>query len=215
MKIKNNILRMFRYFCLLFVIVFGLMAIIGSGSSGGNGGSDGNGDSNGNGDSDGNGGCNVEFCRQVNNYEYGYGVEGVDEIVVTCIQGPDGATVSNQMNGEYIVNGTYKLGTFDTATIDLHWGGTTSYSLYEDYEINSAGEGSFTVQVIKTSGGSGNLFLSMASGSKWMFDAVPVNTLCDSASFLSITELPEESFDYDANDDNILVREIGRAYHEK
>ena len=161
---------------------------------------------------------NVEFCRQVNNYEAGYGVEGVDEIIVTTIQGPEGATVSNQKNGEYIVNGTYKLGTFNTATISLNWGGSTSYSLVEDYEINSAGEGSFTVRVIKESGGSGNLFLSMASGSKWMFDAIPLNTLCSSTLSIGLIALPEvskKSLDYDTNEDNILVREVPWTYFEK
>ena len=161
---------------------------------------------------------NVEFCRQVNNYKAGYGVEGVDEIIVTTIQGPEGATVSNQKNGEYIVNGTYKLGTFNTATISLNWGGSTSYSLVEDYEINSAGEGSFTVRVIKKSGGSGNLFLSMASGSNWMFDAIPLNTLCSSTLPIGLIALPEvskKSLDYDTNEDNILVREVPWTYFEK
>ena len=37
MKMKNTILKMFRYSCLLFVIVFGLIAIIGTNGGGGNG----------------------------------------------------------------------------------------------------------------------------------------------------------------------------------
>ena len=37
MKMKNNILKILRYFCLLFVIAFGLIAIIGSGGGGGDG----------------------------------------------------------------------------------------------------------------------------------------------------------------------------------
>ncbi len=35
MKMKNEILKMLRYFCLLFVIVFGLMTIVGTGGGGG------------------------------------------------------------------------------------------------------------------------------------------------------------------------------------
>jgi len=40
MKMKNTLLKMIRYSCLLFVIVFGLTAIIGSGGGGEGGGSD-------------------------------------------------------------------------------------------------------------------------------------------------------------------------------
>ena len=50
--------------------------------------------------------CNVDFCRLEYDYYGGYGVEGVDEIIVTCIKGPDGATVSNNLNGEYIATFT-------------------------------------------------------------------------------------------------------------
>lgn len=50
--------------------------------------------------------CNVQFCGQVDNYKNGYGNPSADRITVTCIQGPSGATVSNQMNGEYVVTGT-------------------------------------------------------------------------------------------------------------
>ena len=39
MKMKNTLLKMIRYSCLLFVIVFGLMAIIGTNGDGDNGGS--------------------------------------------------------------------------------------------------------------------------------------------------------------------------------
>jgi hypothetical protein len=123
-------------------------------------------------------GAVVAFCNQVDHYEAGYGVPGQDYINVTCLSGPSGATVSNTMNGTYTCGGTYKLTTFSTATIGLHWGGSTSYSSYHEYQITSAGTGSFTVTVTKISGGSGNLFLSMASGSSWMFDVVPINTGC-------------------------------------
>jgi len=122
--------------------------------------------------------CNVDFCRLEYDYYGGYGVEGVDEIIVTCIKGPNGATVSNNLNGEYIASGKYKLGTYNTAKIDLGFFGTTGYSSKEDYYINSPGKGSFTVRFTKTSGTSGNIVLSMSSGSKWMFDAIPRNTGC-------------------------------------
>ena len=42
MKMRNTHFKMIRYFCLFFVIVFGLMAIIGS-NGGGGGGDNGNG----------------------------------------------------------------------------------------------------------------------------------------------------------------------------
>jgi len=130
--------------------------------------------------------CNVPFCRQVDNYTSGFGQAGIDVITVSCIQGPAGATVSSQTNGQYVISGTYKLGTFNNAKISLHWGGSTSYSLYEDYSINQSGTGTFTVKVNKTSGGLGNLYLSMSSGASWMFDTVPVNTSCSNASPLII-----------------------------
>jgi hypothetical protein len=123
-------------------------------------------------------GVAVPFCRQMNNYESGFGVPGQDFITVDCIVGPAGATVSNTQNGTYSCGGTYRLTSFSTATISLNWGGSTTYSLYETFEILSPGEGSFSVRVNKISGGSGNLFLTMDSGSSWMFDAVPVNTVC-------------------------------------
>lgn len=124
----------------------------------------------------------VEFCRQVGNYEAGFGVPGLDVISATCLVGPSGATVSNQMNGTYYCGGTYKLTSFPTATIGLNWGGSTSYSEYVEHQITSPGEGSFSVRVNKVSGGAGNLFLSMSSGSSWMFDVVLVNTNCPASS---------------------------------
>ena len=32
--------------------------------------------------------CNVEFCKQVDHYEAGYGAPGVDTITVECVRGP-------------------------------------------------------------------------------------------------------------------------------
>jgi hypothetical protein len=125
-------------------------------------------------------GASIAFCRQVDNYVAGFGVQGQDFITVTCIVGPQGATVSNSTNGSYSCGGTYKLTTYATATISLAWGGSTSYSEYEEAEV-TRGEGTFTVHVTKSSGGQGNLFFSMSSGSNWMFDTVPVNTQCGSA----------------------------------
>ncbi len=124
----------------------------------------------------------VEFCRQVDHYEAGFGVPGLDVITATCLVGPNGATVSNQMNGTYYCGGTYKLTSFPTATIELNWGGSTSYSDYAEHQITSPGEGSFSVRVNKISGGAGNLFLTMSSGSSWMFDVVLVNTNCPAGS---------------------------------
>jgi PKD repeat protein len=122
--------------------------------------------------------CNVDFCRLEYDYYGGAGVEGVDEIIVTCIKGPNGATVSNNLNGEYTASGTYKLGTFNTARIHLGFFGTTNFSSYEDYYINSRGEGSFTVRFTKTGGNSGNILLGMSHESSYMFDAIPRNTGC-------------------------------------
>jgi hypothetical protein len=119
-------------------------------------------------------GYTVEFCDQVGNYVAGYGVPGQDEIHVTCLVGPEGATVSNHANGTYYVSGTYKLTTYDDGEISLVWGGTVNYSYYETYEITK-GTGNFEIKVTKTGGGSGNIFLSMASGSSWMFDVALIN----------------------------------------
>lgn len=117
-------------------------------------------------------GYKVNVTRQADHYEAGYGVQGQDVITVSCLVGPAGATVSNATNGTYYCSGTYKLTTYQTATISLNWGGTTSYSMHESYEITSPGSGTFKVQCAKISGGSGNMFLSMSSGSRWMFDTV-------------------------------------------
>lgn len=126
-------------------------------------------------------GYRVAFCAQVPHYEAGYGVQGVDEINVDCIAGPSGAGVYESPNGTYYVAGTYKLGSFATASVELNWGGSTSYSSYVDYEIAAPGDGAFSVSVTKTDGGEGNMFLSMLSGSMWMFDLVPVDDGCGTA----------------------------------
>ncbi len=126
-------------------------------------------------------GHEVEFCRQVDHYEAGFGRPGADVITVDCLVGPEGATVSNQMNGTYYCAGSYKLTSFSTATIELNWGGSTQYSAYDRYEITSPGEGQFSLKVTKIAGGAGNLFLTMSSGSKWMFDTVLVNAGCQEA----------------------------------
>jgi uncharacterized protein (TIGR02145 family) len=121
----------------------------------------------------------VEFCNQVDHFEAGYGVKGQDWIIVTCLVGPSGATVSNTTNGIYYCSGSYKLTTFDTAVIDIGWGGTVEIgSPTEDCTI-SRGEGTFQVSVNKLNGGEGNLILSMSSGSLWMFTTVIVNTNCN------------------------------------
>ena len=120
-------------------------------------------------------GYTVRFTKQVDHYEAGYGVPGNDVITVSCIVGPEGATVSNSKNGTYYCAGTYKLTTFQTAKISLNWGGTTSYTMNEPYNITGAGQGTFVVKCTKSSGGSGNIFLSMASGSSWMFNTVLVD----------------------------------------
>ncbi|MGH2567910.1 MAG: hypothetical protein ACRDGA_06185 [Bacteroidota bacterium] len=120
-------------------------------------------------------GYKVVFSRQVDHYEADYGVAGQDVITVSCLVGPQGATVSNATNGTYYCSGTYKLSTFQTARIDLNWGGSTSYSMRESFEITAKGTGTFKLKCTKISGGSGNMFLSMSSGSSWMFDTVLVN----------------------------------------
>ncbi|HGY57359.1 MAG TPA: hypothetical protein ENK44_16745, partial [Caldithrix abyssi] len=77
----------------------------------------------------------IEFCRQVEHYTNGYGIPGQDYILVDCLVGPEGATVSNTKNGTYYCAGRYRLSTYTTATIGLHWGGTTTYTAYEEYQI--------------------------------------------------------------------------------
>ncbi len=123
--------------------------------------------------------CNVKFCHQ--NTDYINGQAGQDEIIITRIRGPGGATVSNQMDGAYVVQGTYKLGSYNSGTISLNWGGTFYYSSLENYEINEAGSGLFTVKFTKTSGGVGNLFLQMTTGAAdetVVLNAIPVNSSC-------------------------------------
>ena len=120
-------------------------------------------------------GYKVDFIKQVDHYEAGYGVPDKDVITVSCLVGPAGATVSNSTNGTYYCAGTYKLTTYQTAKIDLNWGGTTSYSMHESYQISAAGSGTFVLKCTKISGGDGNIFLSMSSGSNWMFNTVLVN----------------------------------------
>lgn len=120
-------------------------------------------------------GYKVVFTKQVDHYEAGYGVPGQDVITVSCLVGPAGATVSNSTNGTYYCAGTYKLSTYQTAKIDIAWGGTTSYSMHESFNIPSSGTGTFKLKCNKTSGGQGNIFLTMSSGSSWMFNTVLVN----------------------------------------
>lgn len=117
----------------------------------------------------------IAFCRTTSNYTAGYGKANVDTITIRSITGPAGATVSNAPNGGYVVKGIYTLGTLDTATISLKWGGTKNYSELQDFDIAAKGTGEFTEPVVKTGGGEGNMRLRMASGSTWMFDVVPVN----------------------------------------
>ncbi|MBN2104266.1 hypothetical protein JW835_09530 [bacterium] len=154
----------------------------------------------------------VEFCRQVDHYEAGYGVPGEDVITVDCLVGPEGATVSNQKNGTYYCAGTYKLSTYSNAEIDLNWGGSTQYAVYEHYEIHSKGEGSFSLKVQKTSGGSGNIFLSMSSGSKWMFDTVLVNTNCDQAA-KTLNKIEINEADAHTESDGYIEKRVNRIYH--
>jgi hypothetical protein len=121
-------------------------------------------------------GYKVTVTKQVDHYEAGYGVATKDVITVTCLVGPAGSTVSNSTNGTYYCSGTYKLGTYQTATISLNWGGSTSYSMRQTHAITAAGTGTFVVTCTKQSGGEGNMFLSMASGSNWMFNTVLLDT---------------------------------------
>ena len=117
-----------------------------------------------------------------------------DEINVTCLVGPKGATVSNQTNGTYYCAGTYKLSSFDEGEISIGWGGTTYFDSFpEDYQINK-GEGTFSLEITKKSGGSGNIFLSMSSGSKWMFNVVLIN-ICSSSKSTSIKYYKIDNYD--------------------
>lgn len=152
----------------------------------------------------------VEFCDQVDYYEAGYGVQGLDEINVTCLVGPKGATVSNQMDGTYYCSGTYKLTSYNYGEISIGWGGTTYFeSSPEEYQITS-GEGTFLLEVTKKSGGSGNIFLSMSSGSKWMFNVVLIN-ICDSNKSGSIKYYKID--DNNGNKENNKITYIPYEYH--
>jgi PKD repeat protein len=127
----------------------------------------------------------VTFCKQVANYQYGYGEKDKDVIVVECLVGPKNATVSNQENGTYYCAGTYKLSTFENAEIGINWGGRTTYSMYQECSV-SRGDGAFSIKVDKTSGGSGNIYLTMSSDWHWMFDIVLINTNCDTHKSVKI-----------------------------
>jgi len=122
----------------------------------------------------------VAFCNQVDHFEAGYGVKGQDLIIVTCLVGPSGATVSNTTNGIYYCSGSYKLSTFESAVIDFGWGGTVEIGTPTESCTVTRGEGTFQVSVNKLNGGDGNMILSMSSGSMWMFTTVIVNTNCNS-----------------------------------
>lgn len=128
----------------------------------------------------------VPFCRQVDNYR-GADPEK-DSITVECIVGPIFGSVYGSRNGTYYCSGTYKLGSKDSAEISLNWGGSTRYSMYQEFKITAPGEGRFNVAVKKTRGGSGNLFLSMVSHSTIMLDVVPVNSDCDGTKTAELTE---------------------------
>ena len=121
----------------------------------------------------------VEFCNQVDHFEAGYGVKGQDQIIVTCLVGPSGATVSNTTNGIYYCSGSYKLSTFESAKIEIGWGGTVEIGVPAESCTVTRGEGTFQVSVNKLNGGEGNMILSMSSGSMWMFTTVIVNTNCN------------------------------------
>jgi len=155
----------------------------------------------------------VEFCRQVDNYTAGYGVPGEDYILVSCIVGPEGATVSNQKNGTYYCSGIYRLSTYSFGEISLNWGGSTSYSYYQEHEINAAGEGTFNIKVTKTSGGSGNIFLSMSSGSSWMFDTVLVNVNCAGVSERSLDAIQWGDETSRVMEEGMLRKTVSRVYY--
>jgi hypothetical protein len=154
-------------------------------------------------------GYTVEFCDQVGYYEAGYGEPGLDEINATCLVGPKGATVSNQTNGTYYCSGTYKLTSFDEGEISIGWGGTTYFdSSPEDYHITK-GEGTFSLKITKKSGGSGNIFLSMSSGSSWMFDVALIN-ICNSKKSTVIKYFRTDN--HNGFQENCMIKNIPYAY---
>lgn len=148
-------------------------------------------------------GIPVEFCRQVDEY---YGGDPLrDSMKVECIVGPLFGSVYESRNGTYYCSGTYKLGSKDSATIELCWGGTTTFTMYQDFEITSPGEGTFSVAVKKVRGGSGNLFLSMTSQHQRLLDVVPVNSLCDEARSLELIKNEELEDTWTANPVQSLI----------
>jgi hypothetical protein len=157
-------------------------------------------------------GYSVDFCKQVDHYEAGFGVAGLDYIVVECLAGPKGATVSNQTNGTYYCSGVYKLTTYDHATISLNWGGTTQYTATEEFEIESPGNGTFSLTVTKKSGGAGNIFLSMASDWRWMFDTVLVNEDCGHTKTNLIVIQPREMPSVSKSDAGKLIEKQKPIY---
>jgi hypothetical protein len=123
--------------------------------------------------------CNVTFCSQSNDYEVGIGVEEIDELTIECIQGPSGATLSNGLDGKYLVTGTYKLGSFPSAKITIQWIGETRYSLKEDFFISASDADSFIVKTTKQEGGIGSPYLYVTSEDKHIFSTYASDTGCD------------------------------------
>lgn len=98
-------------------------------------------------DDDGSGGRNyLSFTGQTCNW--GAAVEGVDEFVITSIEGPPGATISDPVEGTYVVSGTYTLASTSTAWIELAFWGSYVTADSQDYDITAPGSGTFVVSCI-------------------------------------------------------------------
>lgn len=151
-------------------------------------------------------GVAVPFCRQILDYRSGDFQQEEDTLEIQCIVGPRRGVVYESPNGTYYCSGTYKLTNYPSATIAMHWGGTTTYSMYDTFEIDAPGEGTFTIGVTKESGGSGNMWVSMRYDTAALH-AVPLNTLCDEDKLLpfSLEEAYQAARPEDLQNPDILV----------
>jgi len=122
----------------------------------------------------------IEFCKQVDVFGSVIGLPGLDAIEVTCLVGPEGATVSNGKNGTYYCSGTYKLASTLFGKISLSWESGTIYieEPTTDFEIYQ-GEGSFSVAITKVQGGNGNICLNMWYDYDFIFSTVLIADQCD------------------------------------
>ena len=118
----------------------------------------------------------LSFTGQTCNW--GAAVEGVDEFVITSIQGPPGATISDPVEGTYVVEGTYTLASSPTAWITLGFWGSYVVTNEQDYDITAPGSGTFVVScTLLDASNASDLFLHICESPMmgWLCDVTPTD----------------------------------------